>query len=65
MFQTIFALLTLAYIGNAKYVSFDTSANEINSVGSAKENCTCVPYFQCDDDTGEIILDGRDLMDSR
>lgn len=30
-----------------------------------KQNCTCVPYYQCSYDSGDLITDGKGLLDLR
>lgn len=29
------------------------------------ENCTCVPYYQCSEESGSMLTDGTDLFDVR
>ncbi|XP_017783181.1 PREDICTED: tryptase beta-2-like [Nicrophorus vespilloides] len=29
------------------------------------QNCTCLPYYQCSDDTGNVVMDGNGLIDVR
>lgn len=42
---------------------FKTKCVEIFELG--QYNCTCVPYFQCSDETGSVITDGSGLLDYR
>lgn len=31
----------------------------------SEQNCTCVPYYQCSYESGDLITDGKGLLDMR